>query len=100
MINRENPRQMEIEEFKLPFAGELNKKNRWVKLAEELPWEILMEVYHKALSADAGRPALRGRLVIGALIIKHMLKLSDEETIEQILESLSAIFCRLLVLPV
>lgn len=87
MINRNNPRQLSIEEFKLPFAGELAKKNRWVKLAVVMPWEALTEVYNEALSSHAGRPGLRARLAVGALIIKHMLKLSDEETIEQIREN-------------
>lgn len=45
MINREDPRQLSIEEFKLPFAGELDRNNRWVKLAEAMPWEVLTEVY-------------------------------------------------------
>ena len=87
MINRNNPRQLSIEEFKLPFAGELDKKNRWVKLAVVIPWEALTEVYNQALSSQTGRPGLSARLVVGALIIKHMLKLSDEETIEQIWEN-------------
>jgi hypothetical protein len=30
-------------------------------------------VYNKALSSTEGRPALSARVVIGALIIKHML---------------------------
>ena len=87
MINRDNPRQLAIEEFKLPFAGELDKSNRWVKLAEAMPWEALSEVYNQALSSLTGRPALSARIAVGALIIKHMLKLSDEETIEQIREN-------------
>ena len=87
MINRNNPRQLSIEEFKLPFAGELDNKSRWVKLTEEMPWEALSEVYNQALSSDMGRPGLSARLAVGALIIKHMLKLSDEETIEQIREN-------------
>lgn len=87
MINRNNPRQLSIEEFKLPFAGELDNKSRWIKLAEVMPWEALSEVYNQALSSDTGRPGLSARLAVGALIIKHMLKLSDEETIEQIREN-------------
>ena len=62
MINRNNPRQLSIEEFKLPFAGELDNKSRWVKLAEEMPWEALSEVYNQSLSSDTGRPGLSARL--------------------------------------
>src|SRR4030042_5055765 len=78
MINRENPRQLSIEAFKLPFAGELDKSNRWMKLAEVMPWEELSAVYNKALSGTEGRPALSARVVVGALLIKHMLDLTDE----------------------
>ncbi len=87
MINRKNPRQLTIEEFKLPFAGELDPRDRWVRLADAMPWEALTEVYNKALSSTTGRPALSARAVVGALIIKHMLNLTDEETIEQIREN-------------
>jgi len=87
MVNRENPRLLSIEEFKLPFAGELDPGNRWVKLAAVIPWEVLSDVYNDALSKREGRPALSARVVVGALIIKHMLKLTDEETIAQVREN-------------
>ncbi len=87
MINRENPCQLSIEEFKLPFAGKLDPTNRWVRLADGIPWEAFTEVYNKVLSSTTGRPALSSRVVVGALIIKHMLSLTDEETIAQIREN-------------
>jgi len=55
-----------------------------VKLAAVMPWEELGAVYNKALSWTEGRPSLSARVVVGALIIKHMLDLTDEETIAQI----------------
>lgn len=39
------------------------------------------------MSTDRGRPAKDARLVIGAMIIKHKLSLSDEETVLQIQEN-------------
>ena len=39
------------------------------------------------MNSDHGRPAKNGRLVIGAVIIKHKLNLSDEETVLQIQEN-------------
>ncbi|VAV97216.1 hypothetical protein MNBD_ALPHA02-1799 [hydrothermal vent metagenome] len=47
----------------------------------------LSEAYNRTLSGGMGRPAKDARLVIGAVIIKHKLCLSDEETIEQIREN-------------
>ena len=58
MINRKNPRQLSIEEFKLPFAEELDSTNRGVRLAGAMPWEALTEVYNKVLSLTTGRPGV------------------------------------------
>ena len=55
MINRKNPGQLSIEEFKLPFAGELGASNRWVKIAETMSWEELSEVYNQALYKKTGQ---------------------------------------------
>jgi transposase, IS5 family len=79
---------MTIEEFKTPFEIKLNRENRWVKLAEALPWDELAKIYHRALSVTKGRPSVDARIVIGGLIIKHKEELSDESTIEAIQENI------------
>lgn len=43
--------------------------------------------YNKQFKSTEGRQPLNGRIVIGAVIIKHMLKLSDRETVQQIQEN-------------
>lgn len=73
--------------FGLPFEGKLDAKNRWVILANLLPWDRLAAVYNSQLCTDNGRPAVSGRIAVGALLVKHMLHLSDEETILQIQEN-------------
>ncbi len=40
------------------------------------------------MSSDKGAPAIDARVVIGAMIIKHKLKLDDRETIETIRENM------------
>ena len=47
----------------------------------------MAEVYYHGLSATQGRPTKDARLVIGAVIIKHKLCLSDRETVAQIQEN-------------
>jgi len=47
----------------------------------------LAEGYYQGLSADSGRPAKEARLVIGAVMIKHKLSLSERETVQQIQEN-------------
>lgn len=81
MIRYRSQKQLTLAGFSTPF------QNRWVKLADIIPWDELVKGYHKSLSATQGRPAKNGRLVIGAVIIKHKLCLSDEETVQQIQEN-------------
>jgi hypothetical protein len=78
---------MTLPGFRLPFGGELNPNNRWVKMAKALDWDALASPYYKVMCADDGRPAKSARLVIAAVIIKHKLNFGDEETIEQIREN-------------
>ncbi len=56
-------------------------------MSQCIPWDKLAEGYYDNLSATQGRPTKDARLVIGAVIIKHKLCLSDEETVQQIREN-------------
>lgn len=87
MIREISERQMRLKDFIHPFGCDLNPENRWVKLAEVVPWDDLALAYNTRMSTGQGRPAKPARLVIGALIIKHKLNLSDEETVQQIQET-------------
>jgi len=88
MIRYNSNRQMTIEEFKTPFQIKLDKGNRWIKLGDSLPWDALASIYYRSMSSDMGAPAIDARIVIGAMIIKHKLKLDDRETIETIRENM------------
>jgi transposase, IS5 family len=79
---------MTIEEFRTPFKVKLDKANRWVKLGESLAWDALTSIYYRSMNTDMGAPAIDARIVIGAMIIKHKLKLDDRETIETIRENM------------
>ena len=87
MIRYRSQKQLSLAEFEWPFQVALDGNNRWVKLSQCLPWDALAEGYYQSLSEREGRPAKDARLVIGAVIIKHKLCLSDEETVEQIREN-------------
>ncbi len=56
-------------------------------MSQCIPWDELAEGYYQGLSTQTGRPAKDARLVIGAVIIKHKLCLSDAETVQQIQEN-------------
>jgi IS5 family transposase len=87
MIRYTSQQQMAIEEFKTPFGANIDKGNRWIKLASILPWDAMASIYYRAMSADMGAPSIDARIVIGAMIIKHKLKLDDREAIETIREN-------------
>jgi len=87
MIRYKSSRQLNLEGFVLPFGGRLREDNRWVKWSQVIPWDELAQAYYRKMNTDQGRPCKDARLVIGSLIIKHKLNLSDEETVLQIQES-------------
>ena len=79
--------QLTIDAFRSSLDG-LSKSNRWVQLGDSIPWYEVERLYNLKLNnkrTGAGnKPA---RLVVGALIIKHKMNLSDEETILAIQEN-------------
>ena len=87
MYRKEDPRQMTFQDFYLPFGGELNGENRWVILAEQIPWHRIEQEYSELFSDDEGCPAKAARVGFGALIIKERLGTTDRETVEQIREN-------------
>jgi hypothetical protein len=87
MIRYCSSKQLTLAEFDWPFQTHLDENNRWVKMSQCIPWDELAEFYYQGLSAETGRPAKDARLVIGAVIIKHKLCLSDVETVLQIQEN-------------
>src|ERR1044072_8376854 len=81
--------QLTIEGFETPFQQKLNAENRWVCLSNKMPWDELVGVYNKQMrNYVTGASSINARVVLGALMIKHLCNLSDEETILQIQENM------------
>ncbi len=69
-----------VDDFFLPFGGRLNKDNRWVRLAEIIPWWKAEEKYAKSFkNSMKGEQALSVRVALGSLIIQQRLGLSDRK---------------------
>lgn len=83
-----SPSQLTLVGFETPFERTLNPNNRWVRLAHLIPWDKIIPLYDRCFSSKEGRPPISGRVVIGALIIKHMESFSDRATLEHISENL------------
>ena len=87
MIKYRSSRQLSISEFNLPFNGSLDKNNRWVRLANILPWDELVAVYSRGLSSRRGRGTLDLRVELGVLLIQGLMGYTDREVIAQIQEN-------------
>jgi len=72
----------------IPFEFTPDPSNRWVRLADIVPWEELelLSGYRNHFG-NTGTPALPFRVAFGALLVQAKLHLTDEETVEQIREN-------------
>ena len=80
---REHRHQLSFEDFFLTFGGKLSGDNRWIKLAELIPWNELQDDYAAQFCKGCRAPAKPFRMALGALIIKARLGLTDQELVEQ-----------------
>ena len=87
MFKYRSQKQLSIFDFHTDFESKLNPDNRWVQLAKMLDWDKLADVYAKNFSPTMGAGSIDARIVIGALIIKHIEKKDDRGTIEAIQEN-------------
>jgi IS5 family transposase len=77
MYPKVEPHILSPEKFELPFEGKLDPNNRWVIMAELIPWSEFAEQYNSKLSSEMGAPAKPFRMALGALIIKEKLGIID-----------------------
>ncbi len=87
MFNYKPENQLEIFAFKTEFESKLDPNNRWVKMSKILDWDGFAAIYAKNLSTTMGAKGIDARVVIGALIIKHIECKDDRGTIEMIQEN-------------
>ena len=87
MYRSDSRGQLQFPDFYLPFSGHLDPDNRWVRLAQLVPWELAEAIYLESLCDGFGAPALPARVALGALLIKERLGLTDRETVEAIQEN-------------
>jgi len=69
------------------LGSRLDYANRWLKLGEVMPWEKLDELYGKHFAQGYGRPAKDSRLITGLLTVKLIKNLSDEDAVQDFMES-------------
>lgn len=87
MIAYTSQYQTKIKEFSNLYNLHLSPTNRWIQLGYLLPWDQLVKVYMSRFDIYKGAPGINPRVIIGSLIIKHKLRLSDDETVQTISEN-------------
>jgi len=81
-------KQLTLDIFTTSLEKSLDPENRWYKLANAMPWDKIEQMYVQTLdNAHDGAGNKPARMIIGALIIKHRMSLSDRETISLIAEN-------------
>ena len=79
--------QISLDEFFLPFGGNLDERNRWVKLSKLMPWSYIDEVYGRSFDDTMGRTAISSRIAFGSIYIKEQEKLTDKGCVSFIQEN-------------
>ncbi len=57
-------------DFNQPMGLQMNPNNRWVKMADSVPWDVFEKKYSRLFKAKTGNVAKPVRMALGALIIQ------------------------------
>lgn len=79
--------QPSLLDFNQPLGLRMNPDNRWVQLADRVPWDIFEEKYAALFPSGTGNVAKPLRLALGSLIIQNRFQYSDRELVEQLAEN-------------
>ena len=82
-----NNTQSNFLSFNQPIGLHMNPENRWVKMADAIPWEAFEKKYSKLFKGKNGRVAKPLRLALGSLIIQTKYQYSDRELVDQLTEN-------------
>ena len=74
-------------DFNQPMGLHMNPDNRWVKLADRIPWDEFEAKYARLFPSGTGNVAKPLHMALGALIIQTRFQYSDRELIDQIAEN-------------
>lgn len=73
--------------FNQPIGLHMNPNNRWIKMADSIPWEQFERQYARLFKGKNGNVAKPLRLALGSLIIQTKYQYSDRELVEQLTEN-------------
>ncbi len=74
-------------DFNQPLGLKMNPQNRWIKMADHIPWKQYEEKYAALFPSKIGNVAKPLRMALGSLIIQTKYGFSDRELVEQLTEN-------------
>lgn len=70
-----------------PFGGKLDEKNRWIQMANLVPWDEVESIYRSYFDLTKQSVLKNGRLILGLMIGQMILEMSDREIVEHFHEN-------------
>lgn len=74
-------------DFNQPMGLEMNPENRWIKMADRIPWDEFEIKYASLFPSGTGNVAKPLRMALWALIIQTKFQYPDRKLVEQITEN-------------
>ena len=87
MYKSSDKSQSSFLDFNQPIGLHMNPNNRWIKMADSIPWDVFEKKYKRLFKVKTGNVAKPLRTALGALIIQTKFQYSDRELVEQITEN-------------
>lgn len=73
--------------FNQPLGLSMDPQNRWIKMADSIPWSQFEARYAQLFQGTNGNVAKPLRLALGSLIIQTKYQFADRELVEQLTEN-------------
>lgn len=74
-------------DFNQPLGLKMNPKNRWIIMADKIPWTKFEDKYASLFPSDTGNVAKPLRMALGSLIIQTKYGYADIELVNQLTEN-------------
>jgi len=74
-------------DFNQPLGLKMSPNNRWITLADQIPWKKFEEKYAELFQSDTGNVAKPLRMALGSLIIQIKYGYADRELVDQLTEN-------------
>jgi len=65
-----------------PYSGEIDENNRWIQLAELVPWEVMDEIYKEHFSTQKHKKVKPSRLMLGLMLGQMLMEMGNIQIVE------------------